>query len=250
MRYFISIVFCLLSVTLFGQLNDADAFFNGSYDKSYTLEHKIKQVKVTNYIDSNETSYFLFDFDNNGLLKKQTILDKTMKKVSDFTFIYNKHNDLIERINVDYELNNTDTVIFNKTYDATLIIQETSSELPFLTKHIYNDSKRKIQSIAFLSKDTTISSKRVFLYSYDTNGKLKGIQETYIETNNATPASIGMTEFIYDESGRISEVMRSGKPNYTLSYDMDGFLKSKTVKMTADLGGLTIVEKYSYISWK
>ncbi len=239
-----------MSVTLFGQLNDSDAFFNGSYDKSYALKQKIKQVNVTNYIDSNKTSFSIFDFDNNGFMRKLTIFDKTMKKVSDYTFIYNKQGDQIEIINVDYDLNKTDTVVFNKTYDGTLLIQETSSELPFLTKHIYNDSRRKVQSITFLSRDTTISSKRVSFYSYDTNGKLKGIQETYIESNNATPVSTGTTEFIYDKSGSIPVVMRSGKPNYILSYDKQGFLKSKTVKMIEDLGGLTIEEKYSYIFWK
>ncbi|MEN9963307.1 MAG: hypothetical protein RL582_402 [Bacteroidota bacterium] len=250
MRYCISLIFSLLSGTLFGQLNDSDAFFNGSYDKTYILEHKIKQVYVTNDIDSNKTSFSIFDFDNNGFLIKQTILDKNLKNVNDYTFIYNNQGDQIERINVAYDVNRTDTVIFYKTYDGPLLIQETSSELPFLTKNIYNENKRKVQSITFLSKDTALSSKRVSFYSYDKNGKLKGIQETYIETNIVTPVSAGTTEFKYDESGNISVVMQSGKPDYILSYDKDGFLKSKTFKIKVDLGGLTIEEKYSYIFWK
>lgn len=196
MRHLISIAFCFLSVTLFGQLNDADAFFNGRYDKNYALVLKIKQVNVTNYIDSNKSSYFIFDFNKKGFLKKQTILDKTLKKVSEYTYIYNKKGDQIERINVDYELNTIDTVKFNRTYDGLLLIQEKSSELPFLTKHFYNDSKRKIQSISFLSNDTKHSLKRVSSYIYDPNGKLKIVQESYIETNNTNPVILGTTEFI------------------------------------------------------
>lgn len=250
MRHLISIVFCFLSVTLFGQLNDADAFVNGTYDKNYALVHKIKQVNVTNYIDSNKSSYFIFDFDNKGFLKKQTILDRTLKKVSEYTYIYYKKGDQIERINVDYELNTIDTVKINRTYDGLLLIQEKSSELPFLTKHFYNESNKKVQSISFLSNDTTHSLKRVSYYSYDTNGKLKTVQESYIEANNTNPIKLGTTEFIYDELGSIIVVKRPGKPNYNISYDQQGFLKSKTVKMNEDLGGLTIEENYSYIFWK
>jgi len=250
MRHFITIVFCFLSIALFGQLNDSDAFFNGSYDKTFARVHKIKQVNVTTFIDSNKSSFSIFDFDNQGFMTKQTIFDTTLKKINDYTFTYNKKGDQIERINVDYDLNKTYTVTFDNTYNGSLLIQETSSKNPFLTKHIYNDSVRKVQSITFLSRDTTISSKRLSSYYYDTNGKLKSIKETYIESYNSTPVSIGSTEFIYDEAGNISVVMRAGKPNFILSHDKDSFLKSKTVKMPDDLGGLTIMEIYSYVFWE
>ena len=250
MRHFITIAFCLLSVTLFGQLNDADAFFNGSYDKAFVHKHKIKQINVTTYIDSSKTSFAVFEFDNWGFLRKQTIFDKSMKKVNDFTFSYNKQGGQTERTNFAYDLNKTYTVTFNKTYEGSLLIQETSSELPFLTTYFYSDSGRKIQSNTFLSRDTTISPKRVSIYSYDTKGKLKSILETFTESSNSTPVSIGTTEYIYDEKENISVVLREGKANYILSYDKDSFLKSKTVKMPDDLGGLTILDKYSYVFWK
>jgi hypothetical protein len=97
MKAFNTIFFLLLKLTLFGQVNDADAFFNGSYNKALIREHKIDRVTVQTYINGDKTSLSLFDFDYYGFLTKETSFDSSGKKCSEVIFTYNKQGDQTER---------------------------------------------------------------------------------------------------------------------------------------------------------
>jgi YD repeat-containing protein len=238
-----------LTFTLLGQVNDADAFFNGNYDKSFIREHKIRQVTVENYVNGGKTALSILNFDRNGFLTKQSVFDSSGKKVNDYLFIYNKHGDQAKIKNIAYKLNKTYTASFNKKYNGSQLVLETSSELPFVTTHIYNSNGKRIQSTTFLNADTITSPKQVFLYNYDTNGRLKYVQEVYIESSHSSPVSTGKTEYIYNVSGNVTAVIRQGKANYRLSYDKDSLLKSKVIQMPGDLGGLNIIDRYSYTFW-
>lgn len=79
MRAITTIFFIFISLTLFGQVNDADAFFNGSYDKKFVQQHRIKQADVEIYIDSNKSSKHIIDFNQNGLLTTESVLNKNDK---------------------------------------------------------------------------------------------------------------------------------------------------------------------------
>jgi YD repeat-containing protein len=235
---------------LFGQLNDADAFFNGNYDKVFVRNHNIKQVTVKTYINERNSLRFVLEFGSNGFLEKQTVFDSSDKKMDDYLFTYNKHGDQIERKNIAYRSNKTYIATFNKTYNGLQLVHETSSELPFVTTYTYDEKGKKVQSTVFLTPDTSMSAKRITLYTYDSEGKLTGGQETYIENKSSLPISAGKTTYIYDGAGNITDVIRKEKANYKLSYSADGLLQSKTTKMPEEFSKIQIVEKYSYTFWK
>lgn len=249
MRASITIICFFLTYTLFGQVNDADAFFNGIYDKAFIQNHCIKQVSVETFINNKKSSLFQFEFDNKGILTKQTVFDSSGKKVNDYLFTYNKNGDQIERKNIAYDLNKTYVASFNKIYNGSKLVQETSSELPFVTTYIYNERGKKVQSTIFLGPDTAKSAKRISLYIYNSNGELIGIQETYIENKGFAPKYVGKIHFIYDIAGNVIEVLREGKANYVLNYYSNGLLKSKTIKMPEEFSNVSMIDKYSYTFW-
>ncbi|RYY48938.1 MAG: hypothetical protein EOO06_08700 [Chitinophagaceae bacterium] len=250
MRASITVICFLLTLTLFGQVNDGDAFFNGNYDKVFIQKNKVRQIIVETYTNEVKSLLTHFEFDNNGLLTKQTVADTSGKKVNDYLFTYNRHGDQIERKNIAYDLNKTYVASFNKVYIGSKLVQETSSELPSLTTHIYDEIGKKIKSTIFLTADTSTSARRVSVYTYDPEGKLTVIEERFTENNWSAPVYAGNTRFIYNAAGNITEVTREGKANYLLGYDTDGLLKSKTTVMPAGFNKLRMVEKYSYRFWK
>ena len=240
------------TLTLFGQVNDADAFFNGSYDRSYIHKHKILQATVETYVKGNKTSFALFDFDRNGILTKETVFESGGKMLNEYTFTYNKYGDQTLRKGIAYVLNKTYTytVLFSRTYDGSLLVEEKSSEWPFVTKYLYNLLGKRVQSITFINADTTMSAKLFSFYAYDIKGKLRSTQETYAESNNSTPVTSGKTDYIFDAAGNVATIIREGKATYEFSYDKTRLLKSKTIKMPEDIDGVTMFDKYYYKFWK
>ncbi len=246
MRVAITIICFFLTFTSFGQLNDADAFFRGNYNKAFIHNHNIKQVSVETQINGSKSLLSHFEFDGNGFLTKQTSFDSSGKSVNEYLFTYNKHGDQVERTNIAYKSNETYVTSFNKIYNGSQLVQETSSELPFVTTYIYNEGGGKVQSIIFLTPDTTTSPRRVSLYSYDAKGKLTDIHETYNGNDRSAAFSAGKTHYNYDSAGNVTEVLREGKANYILSYDAKGLLKSKIVIMPEEFSKLSMIDKYSY----
>ena len=270
MRIFITSVFLLLTNSLWCQVNDNDAFFDGTYNKNYIREHKVKQVTVVTYIDRKKPFLCLFDFDKRGFLKRKTIFNSSGKRLNEYEFTYNRQGDQIQRDHFDYALNTTQTVTYEKTYqDARLILESEGSF--YFTRHIYNKQGHKIQSVSYFGPDSILSQKKsIAHYTYDSLGKLVSQKQFLIMERSGINANTGNTEYVYDPDGNLITVIRDGKvvteyvydpdgnpitvirygkANYKLSYDESGLLK-RTDKLPEKIGGMGFVNKYSYIFWK
>lgn len=250
MQILTTIISFLFTVNLFGQVNDAESYFTGSYDKALVKKHQIKQITVQGYIDSNKSSLYLLDFDLQGLLIKQSIFDSCGRKLKYFVFTYNVQGDQIERKEFSMENNDTNIVYFSKIYDGTKLVEESSSALPFVKKYIYNDKGKKNQSITFLNTDTTMSAKRIFLYKYDKNGNLIEVEESFNDGIRINSDIIGKEKYIYNSNGNLINLIREDKANYEFINNKSGLLKTKTIIMTEEFNRLKIVDRYNYIFWK
>lgn len=250
MKHFISIgILLLLTSTANAQLSDADAFFKGTYDKAFIRKHKIKEVFVDILIDGKKSSFYIFRFDKNGLLKKQTILDSLGKNENDHIFKYNKYGDQIERTTFSYNLNKTYKETFLKTYNGSKLVSDKSSDLPFLTEYSYNSKGQIKETSTAIGWDSLNNSKRISIYNYDTTGKLQSIKDQIVNSNGSINV-LETTTFTYDINGRIVYVFRNNAPAYYISYDSNFLIKSKRIKMPEDLGSLEIIDNYSYSFWK
>lgn len=250
MRNFISIcILILLTSSANAQLSDADAFFKGTYDKAFIRKQKIKEVFVDILIDGKKSSVYIFQFDKKGLLNKQTILDSLGKNVNDYIFKYNKYGGQIERTTIAYNLKKTYKETFLKTYNGSKLVSDKSSDLPFLTEYFYNSKGQIKETITAIGWDSLNNSKRISIYNYDTSGKLQSIKDLIVNSNGSTNV-LETTTFTYDINGRIVYVFRNNSPSYYISYDSNFLIKSKSIKMPKDLGGLEIIDNYSYSFWK
>ena len=246
MRHFISIVILILSTySAYAQLSDADAFLNGTYDKTHIKKSKVKQVSVEIFIDGKKSTLYIFQFDNKGLLKKQTVFNSWRKKLSDFTFKYNKYGDQIERTKIDYELNKTSIVTFSKTYNGFFLVSEKSSQLPISTNYTYNSKGQIKEKFTLSSWDSINNAKRMSIYNYDTAGNLQTIKDLVINADGSTNL-LETTTFLYETNGRIVSVLRENASTYYISYYSNCLIKSKRIKMPEDFGNLEIIENYTY----
>jgi YD repeat-containing protein len=250
MRVILFIITTFLTLTVVGQVNDAEAFFNGSYNRTSVHASDIKKVSVQTYINHRKTLLSVFYFDQQGFLTRQVVFDSSGKERNEFLFTYNKQGGLSERKNRDHESNKTTVTSLHKIYNGSQVIQETSSNLPFITTYLYNKQRMKIQSTTFLSSDTANSPRRVYFYAYDAKGRLKNVEDIYLANKSSDTMRVGNTDYIYDKAGNITDMIRKGKANYAFSYYKNGLLKSKTVNMGEEFGNTGIVDEYSYIFWK
>lgn len=250
MKYFITIcILTLMTISNFAQLLNADGFFNGSYDKKYINGNKIKQIRINTILGGKKSSFFIFDFDKKGFLQKQTIFDKHGKKVNGFVFKYNKYQDQIERINMDYSLKKIYKVSFSKEYNNSLLVREKSSEFPFVINYFYNSQKQKIETKTFLDLDTANSSKRIFYFTYDLKGKLQQTKEILMSADGISNP-ISTTNYFYNKNGRIISFQKDNSPLYFINYDKKGLIKSTTFKMAEEFSKLEFIDNYNYSFWK
>lgn len=244
-----SFILILLTFSTNAQLFDADSFFKGTYDKSFARKHKIKQVSVDISIDGKKISLYILQFDRKGFLRKQTILDSLQKNVNDYTFSYNKHGDQIARINVAHDLNKTYKETFLKTYNGSYLVTEKSSELLFLTKYLYNSIGQLKETRTLIGTDTINTSTKISNYNYDSTGNLLSIKDKIVNPNGSSN-DLETTTFSYNTNGKIVAIKRENAPTYYITYDQNGLIKLKSIKMPDDLGSLEIVDNYSYSYWK
>lgn len=251
MRHLITIgIFLLIAFSANAQLNDADAFMNGSYDKAFIKKHKIKGVSVDIFIDGKKSTFYFFSFDKNGLLKKQTILDSLRKNVNDYIFKYNQYKDQTEIMTIDYDLNKTYKETFQNSYNNSHLIIKKSNELPYRTEeNSYNLKGQKIQTKIIQGSDTLNSTKQVLNYTYNKAGKLQSIKKSIINLNSSTDIT-GTVLFCYGKNGKIDSIKRNDAPTYYINYNKNGFIKSKKIKLSEDLDGIEMVDKYNYSFWK
>lgn len=240
----------LLHFNLSAQVNDADAFFNGSYDKDQLRKNKVRQINVDISIDGKKTTRYIFEFDRKGLLQKQTITDNSGKKINDYIFTYNEHGDLISRKNTAYELGKTYETSFNKRYAGSKLVSETSSELPYSTWYGYNPQGQKLLAITYLGNDTINDPKRNMSYHYDPAGKLILMVQTLSTSKNIHPTDSVITKFSYDNSGKLSTINRNGQTEYRFVYDSKGLLKSRETIIADGWNDSRIIDEFNYSYWK
>ena len=243
-------------MTVMGQLNNDDAFFNGTYDKEYIRKHKISKVIVKGFLNERPLLKLEFDFDKRGFLTKETTLDSSGKKETEHIFTYNNNGDQIERKEISYTLNKTYITTFERTYTGSQLITEKSSALPFMTKHSYNAQGQKIQSVTNLGDESNANKKNLH-YNYDKKGRLIRCEETLIYGNGQPTVNTRYTTYQYDINSNLITVIMidnttigNGQMRYNYKYNQNGLLVSYTTKMPEDLGGSNLVDNYSYVFWK
>ncbi|WP_336516559.1 hypothetical protein [Pollutibacter soli] len=239
----------LLYFNLSAQVNDADAFFNGSYDKGVVRKNKIKQVNVDISIDGKNSTRYTFEFDRKGFLLKETITNATGKKVNDYTFTYNDHGDQTSRKNNAYELGKTYETSFNKKYSGAKLISESSSELPYTTLISYNNQGQKLLATTYLGNDTINDPKRHMSYHYDGSGKLIMMVQTLSTSKNTHPTDSVITKFSYDDAGKLNLIDRNGQTEYRFIYDSKGLLKTRETIIADGWNDSKIVDEFSYTFW-
>lgn len=250
MKHFLTtFILLLITFTAYAQLSDTDIFLYGNYDKDYLSNNKIKEITVDMFINREKSTFYIFQFDRKGLLKKHTILNSTRKKVNTYDYRYNNNGDIIESINVDYNLKKKYKAYFEKIYKDSLLVSDKSKELLYLTEYFYNLNGQKTQAKTTLGADTLTGTKYILDYEYDKTGKMTSIKEIAID-NNGNINFRRKTTFSYDINGKIIAVIRDNAPTYFISYYKNGLLKSKKVTMPEDLGGFEIVDNFNYNFWK
>jgi hypothetical protein len=237
----------LFSYSINAQLQDANAFFNGTYDKNLFRKERVKQVIVENFAEGTKSSYAIYKFNRQGFLKKLTTLDTVRKKTAVFIFKYNKYGDQVERTNIDYRLSKTYKATFQRIYHGNKLVSEKSSELPFwVKKYSYNLTGQLSEMATIMVTDTTNSLSRISKYYYDSTGKLQTIK--VFLGNVDTPRNIlDTTSFLYDKNGRIVSVLRHEGATYHVIYRIDGLIQFKTTKMPEEFGNIELTEKYRYL---
>jgi len=250
MRAFISIViFISSSLCTKAQLSDANAFFNGTYDKAQIRKNKIKQVSVDIFLNQKISTYYIFQFNKEGFLEIQTILDSSRKKVNAYTFKYNKFGGLIERTNINYDLGKTYETTFIKTYNGSQLVSDKSSLLPIITEYTYNSKGQINETYTINAPDSLNNLKRKSIYKYDNSGYLQSIITQIVNSDGLTDI-LDTSTFTYDKSGHIVSVSRDNFPTYYISYNRYGLIKSKKFKMSEDFGNIEVIDNYNYTFWK
>jgi hypothetical protein len=265
MKQFTIVVFLFIQPAfVFGQIvNDDMNFFNYSYDKTIIKSRKVKTVTIEMYFSNGKSSgKTIYHFDKEGLLTRQTIQDTTGIPKSEFYFIANNHNDLISRIEKDYEHNRIDTVIYFKSYEGGKLTKDSSSDIPAsysyeyakngeLLKTIVNSNfglgyNRKrviinkldsfdrviniVETIYLNEKDlkgTTVSNRDIFYYD---NGKIEKEVEK-VNSNNSLFANNGSITYMYDSRGNLIQRLRTNAASYNYTYNDKGLIETKKMDL-------------------
>ena len=287
MRQF-TITACLVIHTAFafGQIvNDDMTFFNYRYDKKLIKLKKVETLTIQMYFsDGKSSGKTIYHFDKEGLLTRQTIQDTIGILKSEFYFITNNHNDLISRIEKDYEHNRIDTVIYFKFYEGDKLIKDSSSNIPSsfyyeytkngkLLKTIvntnfglgYNTKRVTINKLDSLDqiinivetvyqnekdlKGTLLSNRKIFYYD---NGKIEKEVEN-INSSNPLFVNNGSIKYVYDSNGNLTQILRTNAASYVYTYNDKGLITTKKMNMNLESDKLLrtdtkieTLDKYSY----
>lgn len=244
---FFAFLFLFPSQTLFAQLQDTELFMSGSYDKTLIQSHKIKTVDIQMLI-GQKSMFYNFNFDRQGKLEKQSILDSLRKPVKEYYFEYNLKGDFVRKIEIDLELNEKQVYNYQNSYNGTRLISQKCTELLTYVKHTYSSQGKKLLTEIFIGKDTLNVPRTVSTYTYDDLGRLtiknemssyKG-EVSYRETFN----------YSYDEQNRIWLISKSDQSRTLSKYHKDNLLKTVEKKLNEDPGRLSLVDVYNYQFWK
>lgn len=256
MRQFTILIFLLIQTAFaFGQIvNDDLSFFDYSYDKSIIRKNKVESVTINmSFSYGKSLSKSIYYFDKKGLLTKLSVLDSKGKLERDFYFLTNSHNDLISRIQKDYEYKRADTVHFFKYYAGSKLIKDSSSQIPIsyiyeyssngnLMKTVVNSNFGKrvasnkfdslnriinsIETVFQNEKDLTgtVFSDRDFFYGK--NGKIEREVEK-INSKIFWMANKGSINYVFDLRGNLTQIIRINADSYFFTYNDKGLITTK-----------------------
>lgn len=281
LKLLLLISFLFATLCSVGQINDGDAFFEGTYSKNYIKKHGILTVIVTGSIGKYKASTDIYYFDNHGFLKKQVIVDSNGNEQSKFVFKFNKYGDLIERIRLPYQHYKADTFVAKKVYKGNNLIKESSTYSPLVSQHIYNKRGDRIRTVHPYNNGNIPLSSRIIDYDYDKTGKLIHVTDgvysgdldiiekwmsdrTIIYKKNKIIKIVekipsddvslnrGNLKYSYDSLGNLISIESDAATSYYYSYYPNGLLKSKSGKFhnefedSSDSKIIKIIDEYTY----
>lgn len=246
------IAFCfytLLIPSLNAQINNSEAFFDGTYNKAYISKNKVKEITIDLLINNQKSTQLICEFDRKGFLKKMTFYGKTGNKIHDYTFEYNKYGDWIKRINFSYEFNKTYVDTIERTYKNSKLVSERNlSSIQIISIYSYNLKGQKNTSRTIMGNDTASAPKIITHYLYSYNGRLYR-KEEFTSFNNGTTSPARITSYLYNSLDNVVQIKRSDAPTYFIMYDNKQFLRSIKIKMPEDLKNVEMVDNYNYSFW-
>ncbi len=242
---FYLIFFAAVPATMQAQVNDGDAFYFGTYDKEIIRSHKIKEVKVSSFINAEFTSNAFYHFDKKGYLLKLLRQDTSGKLTNEIVFEYNNNGDQQSFTETIFITKNKYETIFYKSYEGNKLIFDSSGSLGIAKRFLYNDSG-KIQ--------TTITSmgnnfgKGKFDFHYNEAGLLSKIVETTILPDGSSNL-FGTVNYLFDNTNKVIRRERVNGATYEFAYYDNGLLKTKLIAMPAEFNNMQLPEKYTYSYW-
>ena len=278
MKTLITLVFLFFAVCSFGQINDENAFFDGTYSKDYIKRHGIRTVARTSYMETNHLTRTVYYFDKNGLIERQSIVDSNGKEQTRFVFKFNKFGDLSQRITLPYDDYRADTFIIQRKYNSKKIVKGSSTYSPLTAQYFYNKKGDRIRTINPYNNGQVKLSRRIVDFEYDNRSRLVHVTDrvcsgssdnveqwmsdrtiTYsidkmqkiIEKipNGEFPTNKGNVEYSYDSLGNVISILSDAVVSRYFSYDNKGLLKSKREKFPEGfdtLSGAKITDEYTY----
>jgi hypothetical protein len=253
----------------FGQTtNDQMTFFTYSYNKSIIKNNKVKTLTIQkSFSGENQLSKSVYHFDRNGLLTKMSIIDSKGKLLREYYFLTNSYNDLISRIQKDYENKKDDTLLYYKSYANDKLIKDSSSILPISYNYEYDVNGTIIKTVITSNFGQVNYSKREIIYKHDRLNRLTNSVETHyenikdstgkifsdreffynkkgkieredekIESNNSWIANSGSIIYKYDKKGNLTQILRKNAPSYSYKYNSKGLIIKKESDYKLDLG--------------
>jgi len=251
----------------FGQIvNDDMTFFNYSYDKTIIKLNKVETLIIQMYFsDGKSSGKIIYHFNKEGLLTRQTIQDATGIPEREYYFSTNDHNDLISRIQKDYEHNRTDTVIYFKSYEGDKLIKDSSSDIPVSFNYEYTINGKLLKTIVNSNFGLGYNRKRVIINKLDSVDRIINIVETVYEnekdlrgslfsnrdifyydngkiekevekinSNNPLFINKGSINYVYDSNGNLTQILRTNTASYTYTYNDKGLITTKKMDMNLE----------------
>ena len=287
MRQFAITAFLFLhTVFAFGQIvNDNMTFFNYSYDKTIIKLKKVETLTIKMYFpDGRSPGKTIYHFDKEGLLTRQTIQDTTGIPEREFYFTTNHHNDLISRIEKDYEHNKIDTVIYFKSYEGDKLIKDSSSDIPVSYSFEYAKNGELLKTIVNTNFGLGFNRKREIINKLDSSDRIINIVETVYENEKDLKGALfsnrdifyydngkiekevekinsqyawmhnkGSVSYVYDSSGNLTQILRTNAASCTYTYNDKGLITTSKMDMMIESDDIVDLEtkfetldKYSY----
>ena len=274
------------TVFAFGQIvNDDMTFSNYSYDKTIIKLKKVETLTIQMYFsDGRSPGKTIYHFDKEGLLTRQTIQDTIGIPKSEFYFITNNHNDLISRIQKDYEHNRIDTVTYFKSYEGDKIIKDSSSDIHISFNYEYNKNGKLLKTIVNTNFGLGYNTKRVIINKLNSLDRIINIVETVyqnekdfkgsifsnrdifyydngkiqkevekINSNNPLFANNGSINYVYDSNGNLTQILRTNAASYVYTYNDKGLITTRKMDMNLESDEfldtdkkIETFDKYSY----